>query len=58
MPRIWTNVSDWQHLVWREDGINFTIWSGGSIGEIDAPPACALDQADFAAIAQGLQPAS
>ena len=57
VPRVWTNVSDWQQLVWREDGINFTLSSGGSIGEIDAPASCALDQDDFAAVAQSLQPA-
>lgn len=55
VPRIWTAKTDWQHLVWREDGINFTLASGGSIGRIDARPACALDKDAFAAVAQGLQ---
>ncbi len=58
VPRVWTAVTDWQHLVWREDGINFTLASGGSIGRIDAPPTCALDKDSFAATALSVQPAS
>ncbi len=56
--RVWTNDSPWQWLVWREDGINFTITTAGFDMNADAdhPSPCMLDKADYVAIAEGMQP--
>lgn len=58
IPQVWTNDADWQQLVWRENGINFTLSSGGGIMDDHPADPCMLTSDDFAAMAQGLQTAN
>jgi hypothetical protein len=57
VPQVWNENTEWQQLVWREDGINFTLTSNGTMVNGDSTT-CALDKDDFAAVALSLQPAS
>ena len=58
VTRVWVNELAWKRLLWREDGINFTIMTAGGIMNNDTLSPCALTKADYVAIAEGLQPAS
>ena len=55
VTQVWKEDTTWQQLVWREDGVNFTLTTHGTVESGNAT-SCALDQDDFAAVAQSLQP--
>jgi hypothetical protein len=57
---VWWNEMDFQQMFWSEDGINFSIrtWSGNMDNDINYAAVCCIDQDAYAAIADGLHPAS
>lgn len=58
--QVWSNDIDYQRLYWREDGINFSIRTSSlnMDNDINYAAVCRIDKDAYAAIANGLQPAS